>query len=559
MTQQDVVDDIPIGPCLRELENKLQETSEAEEWTVETVHQTQQRLSSIVIRLNNIRNSRLAINKLGPDLLYIIFTFVACYPESLGSAARNLSCVCHYWRKLALKWASLWAVVDINNSPSITHLYMTRSQNAPLTLKWISSLGFKDAPSKSYFITHASSILPRVRYLTAVSTYFNFISLHQAIKSAKLPPLRLRYLSISLLADFISDPKEPPLTHLIDNSCLRYIALSGVNLPWLEPPHNELTHFTFRYPEKPPAVSQLLAFISHCASLKVLDLNIIYPPTTADLRKIHRLDFPNLTTLRLEASGLLCYNYIRQFASHIGNLGALSRFILVYALRRPIIGSSLTSQHEQPEAVQLFGAIPAGVFPHFTKYQYLVIEFQDEMESVKIRGNVDVGDEEEPFDHQFVVGCSGLEPSVDYSPVIDLINMMPQVRHLTMKYDAWKIFTSMTFDIRKVFPCLRTLALTNCKTNALVSLPEDFRVERLVLVYCTVSFGILSSLVESAGVEVLELTECRDPGGIKLVQELFYELNTKGVGVICHGSDESDGELPTADLDEWSEPDSSDW
>lgn len=468
-----------------------------------------------------------------------------------------------------MRWPILWAFVDLDNSPSITDLLVKRSESAPLTLLWRTPPGrrvsFEEAPSKSYFVNHAESILSRLRSLNVFATYSNFISIYHVIRDSKLPLLQLRDLTIVLFRLLSGDEDRltpPPLTPLIDNSRIRDIELWGLDLPWLELPHNKLTHLTLKDPLNPPALSHLLNFLSNCPLLEALDLAIqdcdyyriktVFAPMT--LTSLRTIDLPYLTRLQLEAQGRSSYDYIQQFASRTRTLGKLSFFKLIYNLKYlgpsddgPATGSH-PDQHNTP--FQTLGAIPSGAFSHFSQYQYLTIGFGDEVGLLGIRGHTSISDHHGSSDlpgHPFIITCTGLELPIIYAPILELIYAMPQLRHLTIRFHAWRILTLPNFDARKAFPSLRTLVLTDCGTEALNSLPADLRVKRFILASCTISFAVLLDVVASMGVEILELTRCYDTNFDTDTDEIISTLQGWGVDVVWEPPDESD----ESDGSEW--------
>lgn len=125
------------------------------------MRKAQQRLSSITRKLNNIHNPKLAVNRVAPNILYNTFTIAIYESTCPWRTALEILHVSRHWRKSALGWPSLWGYLDFNTSEAILDLFISRSENAPLT----SSINNKPYHKLLNILQlRANLILPRLRF-----------------------------------------------------------------------------------------------------------------------------------------------------------------------------------------------------------------------------------------------------------------------------------------------------------------------------------------------------------------------------------------------------------
>lgn len=508
--------------------------------TIDEIHQS---LSSIILRLNKIRNFKFGINKLHPDILYNIFT-LAVY-DSLDSTpyqttasdttSLNISHVCNHWRKLALTFPILWGVLDLNKSYLLMDLYIKRSQNAPLALFWIRGGG--EASSMSYFLSHTSLILSRLRSLTVHSTYSRFTQFHDAIRSSRFQPLQLQNLDISLIGDSVSVQfdERPELLELVDISCLRELRFIGLDLvPW-ELPYNKLTHFTFCHPINPPSLPQLLTFLSNCSVLEVLDLafedndptettSTITEPMTGPALAVKELVL-GLTSLRLNVQGPSSCHLVQQLLKLIRISKALSQF-------------ELSCSAEYLESTNNIGTIL--LFPlslsktYLSCWEYLNIYLVRDSSWLEMCAHPTAN---LPHFHPLSGGLCPFSTHFDTIHVegyalLELFRNMPRIKHLTLRGNAWSVFVPQTFDLHTLFPSLQTLELDYCDIEVLSSLPATLRLKRLALNFnCHLSNSeTLTDFVLRTGVEVLVLGTTSSNSHERA--EAASTLREKGVDVV---------------------------
>lgn len=467
-------------------------------------------------------NSELPINKVIPDILYNIFTLAVYDSNPPEKTVLNISHVCRYWRKSALEWPALWGFINLESHPLFVDLFMRRSRDAPLALTWNSKY-HTTTSSEIYIFSHASTVPPRLCSLTLYVPWAALITLHGFMKHSQLPlPLQLRRLDINLYLDRDysvrrSRAKDLPLfTKLVDIFYLRELYIRGMDLPWLELPHRNLTHLAIRKPINLPPFSQLLVLLSNCPLLKelVLDLDdsdragwetiAITSPSVIS----NKLDFPRLTELSLLAIGKPSCCYIRQFSRHLQPLpGSLSQYKLGLSCQ---YGSDETTIQTTPfpSADVFFETIPSGILSHLSNHHYLSIslfDFQCTISGESASGPSRHSSGSWPASAFYISAsetCGGL--SVDYSLFLRLAHAMPQIKHLRLQLDASQLLALL--DINDAFPCLHTLELVDCGAETLNTLSPGVNLNTLILQGPGVSSDeMLFDLVLRMGVDVLEL------------------------------------------------------
>lgn len=534
-------------------------STNSQQLTLNTIQQTRQDLSGILSELNTIHNSKIAINKVIPDILYDIFTLAINNSPFPGTTIFYISHVCRHWRNSALEWPSLWGFVDISARPLIP-LFMNRSGNAPLTFSWTTryhfplfeypmlNTGTSSNPklhglyrlSKSYFESLASHVLPRLSSMTLHLTYLEFMGIRHVFQDSGSLPLRLRSLDLGLYSlDNTTGVGDIPWTDLlpVDVSYLRVLRLREVALPWPEPPHHKLTHFSIHYPKKVPTLSQLLTFLSHCPLLVELEvaLSVDVPQSDSNITisedlaqfkqpiilETNQLDFPNLCRLELAIMGRT-NEYMKCLARHIRTMGSLSCFDLKYDY----------APSEAPDSANIFDLVPSETFSHFANHRYLYINLFRHTGNFLIysgprsddsRRRPSSGFRTTSFNHPspkplFPLYISGLgQPGrlFDHAPFLQLIRFMPEITHLELVSSAWELFTSWEVDIRTAFPRLETLELSGSHhpvrdcVEVLQSLPSDFKLKTLILKRVRVEIAdALLDVVSRMGIQVVELGEC---------------------------------------------------
>lgn len=328
---------------------------------------------------------------------------------------------------------------------------MGHSQNAPLALLWKRvreqcCFEFDRISSKLYFLSCANLIISCLWSLTIHSTYSDFTKFHHVIHSSGLPPLQLQHLDISLTGDFIDDPlkDQQQLMDSVDIPHLQEITLIGLDFIWLELPHNKLIHFTLANLINPPSLSQLLVFLSNCPVLQVLDLafqdkndqtKTTFPITTLTTPLTINKLVLNLTTLRLGAWGRSSYDFVQKFSEHIWILKVLSQF----ELNCNAYNCESTDRHS------IFEAVPSGILLHFSNQEYLNIALTQYGGWLEICAHATTSN----LPHKPSQSCLPCPLNIHYqgiffdeSAVLEPIQNMPRIKHLTLRLQAWTIFTS---------------------------------------------------------------------------------------------------------------------
>lgn len=320
------------------------------------------------------------------------------------------------------------------------------------------------------------------------------------------------------------EARPAPLACLIDNSCLRVIQLKGLDLPKLKLPHNKLlTHLSLKL-INPPPLSQFLAFLSNCPSLKELELelqdrdrwrgfNVTTSTDTPIDMPIDKVGFVNLTRLGFGARGPSSLDFIRRVSEFIQILGTLSQFKLCYnPSPYHFLGGAYVD--DEPEMTvkptsssapfQIIEKVQSELFPSLSDYQYLSIIIRPRKAHFKIYGDISASRHRESDDScPLVIDYENLE-LIHCLPVRALVQAMPRIHHLKLEYDAWKIF-KLWPNIHDAFPCLHTLELIRFTTDDLNSLPDDLRFKKLILgESCRVSSESLFYVLITMGVEVLD-------------------------------------------------------
>lgn len=481
------------------------------------------------------------INKLNPDIFYEIFALAVHSSLSPRATALVISHVCRYWRESALGWPTLWAFINLNESSKCVDLFVQRSQNAPLALSWTTSDApgfdlapeFDQGPSKSYLMSNANSILSRLDSLNIFTSYSNFAQFLRAIQESELSLLQLRRIDIYLFNGEQNNPVPPLSLHVLYNDRLREVAFEGMDLPWLELPHNNLTSLALNTRINPPGLSQLLVFLSNCPSLRALVLDFQDDndhETQATFTTTNKLTL-NLTELKLGAWGSSSYDFLQEFSGCIRISGTLNTFDLYHVRDRPA--------PEESEFRLVRWPIPPEIFSHFSGFQYFNIHYDEPEGWLNLCGHTsasDHADKSPTLSCPFVIDCTASEPA----PVLELIHAMPQIRHLVLGADAWVIFALWSdHDIPSAFPCLHTLEVTEFGTDELNSLPKSLQIKKLILKSCAMSAEVLFDVVSSMGVQVLELIVGGIDGDGDMDDDDVCALRERGVDVVWKYSGES--------------------
>lgn len=306
---------------LTELRHRLRTNSN--KLTLNNISHIKGELDSITSELQNIHNSRLAVNRLVPCVLYEIFAF-AVYDSSslLGPEITTLriSHVCRRWREFTLGWPVLWGFINPERHRNIVELFLNRSKNAPLTLSW----NVQDSAQSpltlmlEFLKSRARLILPRLYSLTLRFPCSRLKAIQEMFDNSTMAR-SLRYLDLHVdgYRSELDDSSPFSLNDFlqIDVSSLRRLALSYITWSWFERPHHNLTSIIYKYQRQSPPLSTLLTFLSNCPCLKELEYctgnaGVLDSVTTTNAL-VDRLDLPYLERLVLNSYSPSGYDYIR--------------------------------------------------------------------------------------------------------------------------------------------------------------------------------------------------------------------------------------------------------
>lgn len=472
-----------------------------------------------ITRNTEVHNSKLAINQAIPDVLYTIFTLAIYDSIRPMRSVLTISHVCRHWRESALGWPGLWRFIDLDASDPIIDLFMSRSANAPLILSWTTQTRHWHRraaanlrignPSMLYLESRANSILPRLSSLTLHLLDSKLAQIKHVFQNSELPPLQLRRLDIELRPN--TSRKRINLTDFlrVDLSYLRELKLRGMDLPWLELPHDKLTHFKLSLPFNPPTLSDLVRFLSNCPLLcelefRISDLDNVTTVTTASISTTQPLDFPSLKRLILSSEGESSYDYIHKLSSRIRTLTSLSEFHLSYNNRSDLRPTTAHTPFD------IFGAVPSGIYSHFIGYHYLYINIDLDVRIFEVSSAPDRVSN--PLDCPLRISGSfpqleGPELLDHLTPILDFILTIPHATHLTVCSQAWDVLTPWIIDFPNALPWLHTLELSqyHAHENHITVAPSNFILRRLILSNTIVSSARLLSIVSRTGATVVEL------------------------------------------------------
>lgn len=453
-----------LSRCI-DLENEIQTICEPDQLTWSAVLEARQRLSNITRKLNNIHNSKLAINNIARDVLYNIFAFAIYESPCPWKTVLTISHVSCHWKEFALEWPSLWGDLNYDASKAILDLFISRSKNAPLRF----SIRRPHRDLSEFLKSRADLILRRLRSLILHPSDSKSPTIMDDFRKFQSQPLRLHRLDIEFLAHVVD---IQPFILNMDVSYLRELTLREVTLPWHKLPSNSnLTQCSLLYTANSPTLSQLLDFLSSCPSLLSFVLNIATRESHVDVEfeAPSTLDgpyLPKLEELVLEASGtsVPSYKYVHNLLARIRISKSLSRFNLRY--RDLECGNQKSNQNEQDSDSDEWGSellylpfgvldsVPPEIFSQCATYRYLSIIVNPHWEFL----NVLAGPEYIPVAQDYPLRLDGPFRYCDNVPIFELIRAMPQITWLTLHYIAWE-YVFRNVDVANAFPCLDSLEL----------------------------------------------------------------------------------------------------
>ncbi|KAI0041281.1 hypothetical protein FA95DRAFT_1599051 [Auriscalpium vulgare] len=238
-------------------------------------------LQAAMRSINAEINTLCPISRLPPELLALVFSQLVkdetaeCLRlhESTALKWTSVTRVCHQWRQTAFQQSHLWRHIVLPfSSESLLDEFISRSNNAPLVLSWISK---SRGPHRRPFLWHALKTMDRVERISIVNFDGNVPDLCSLLVTPA-PLLEAVDVGMHFLA---SEPIHLPSTLFADHAPrLRHISLRNVApFPWSSSFPNIVSLKLTGASITPPPVPRLLESLRKMPLLEVLQLEHCLP------------------------------------------------------------------------------------------------------------------------------------------------------------------------------------------------------------------------------------------------------------------------------------------